>query len=83
MTLIDIIPKDFILPEGFKICNTCMYDKIKPLSSFDEGRKCCRRCLARRREKVECPCGGRYTRGDISHHKASKRHQAYELSILE
>ena len=67
---------------GLRICNKCMVGKIKPIGNFDVGKKTCRECLARCRQKFECPCGGRYTKSEISHHKGSKKHQKYELEQM-
>ena len=66
------------IPEGFRFCNQCLIKELKPLSDFDDGKKSCRSCLERRRRKYDCPCGGKYTQGGISHHKNTKRHIEWE-----
>ena len=68
-----------VVPEGYKVCNQCMFNKVKPSSDFDEGRKSCRSCLERRRQKMLCPCGGTYSKSAISHHRNTKMHQEWEL----
>ena len=62
-----------------KICNCCIFNKLKPLTDFDEGRKTCRSCLTKRKVKVECLCGGKYTVGGKSKHLNSKIHRDYEF----
>ena len=65
------------IKEGFKICNCCIFNKTRPIADFDEGRKVCRKCLEKRRARITCGCGVVYSKGDISRHNASKRHQCW------
>ena len=60
-----------------KICNCCISNKLKPLANFDEGKKTCRSCLAKRKVKVNCPCGGKYTVGSKSSHLKTKIHREF------
>ena len=74
---IDYIHVGKEIKEGFKICNCCIFNKTRPIADFDEGRKVCRKCLEKRRARITCGCGVVYSKGDISRHNASKRHQCW------
>ena len=60
-----------------KVCNCCIFNKLKPLKDFDEGKKVCRSCLTKRKVKFNCPCGGKYTVGGKSGHLKTKIHREY------
>ena len=65
-----------------KICNCCISNKLKPIANFDEGKKTCRSCLAKRKVKHDCRCGGRYSVGGKSGHFKTKIHMEYEENKL-
>ena len=60
------------VPEGYKVCNKCRFQKVKKLEEFDEGKKTCNFCRQEASRKIQCKCGATISKGSLYVHKQSK-----------
>ncbi len=64
-------------------CNQCKLNNgVKPISEFDGDLQSCRNCLAKRRVKHLCLCGGKYTTSGKLAHMNTKMHGLYEENLI-